>query len=571
MSGTVGGMAHRPGAKPATAKSQLPRLRRYPALAFLAAAAVLATLLPSALRLPLSGPAASAELAPVPGRGEGVGDLSALDATTTHGLGRGSGQGTGSGGGSATGPDDLPPPPGTGRHLRNKRCVGSPARQTEDPLSPACVGFFEGDNGGGTAKGVTRDEVRVAWVDGCGNHSGTQFTEQDAMGAPGVDTALLGYVNYFNDRFQTFGRRVRLWRVSPACNTGTPTSLVADIDEKLDPFAILSMTNQISWRQQHAVEAARRRIVTTLDQPARSLAREYAPYLLSYSPDLEDHAEQTAAFVCDRLAGRVARYAGDPTLQGKRRKFALVYSEASDPSNAGAELIRNGIRRRCGSTAGDVRLVLSSESEDMPAALAAMRTDDVTTVVYPGEELSFITMADGQKWHPEWLLTNSSDLTDHAYARLQPPATWRGALGFTHARRLEAPSQQPYANTAREGCGCDTTGNPYAYNELLLLFWGIQAAGPRLTPANMDRGLHALEPRQSADPRMPAAYFAPGNYSFVKDVAALRWDPTGTLPGNAAPGCYRLVEGGKRYREEDWRTSPGDELLAAEGQPCQGD
>src|SRR4051794_36874756 len=41
-------------------------------------------------------------------------------------------------------------------------CVGDPPRQIEDPQSPPCVNYWKGDNGGATAYGVTRDEIRIA-------------------------------------------------------------------------------------------------------------------------------------------------------------------------------------------------------------------------------------------------------------------------------------------------------------------------------------------------------------------------------------------------------------------------
>src|SRR5688500_10245544 len=47
---------------------------------------------------------------------------------------------------------------------RVRRCVGNPPRQIEDPQSPPCVPYWAGDNGGATSKGVTRDEIRVAYV-----------------------------------------------------------------------------------------------------------------------------------------------------------------------------------------------------------------------------------------------------------------------------------------------------------------------------------------------------------------------------------------------------------------------
>src|SRR5687768_3921919 len=44
---------------------------------------------------------------------------------------------------------------------RVRQCVGDPPRQIEDPQSPPCVPYWSGDNGGATARGATRDEVRI--------------------------------------------------------------------------------------------------------------------------------------------------------------------------------------------------------------------------------------------------------------------------------------------------------------------------------------------------------------------------------------------------------------------------
>jgi hypothetical protein len=65
-------------------------------------------------------------------------------------------------GGEGEGAPPLPPlPGGKGVNPSNKRCVGNPPRQTEDPTSPPCVAFFDGDNFGSTYQGVTGEEIRV--------------------------------------------------------------------------------------------------------------------------------------------------------------------------------------------------------------------------------------------------------------------------------------------------------------------------------------------------------------------------------------------------------------------------
>src|SRR5687767_6262187 len=51
-------------------------------------------------------------------------------------------------------------PSTTAAKARVRRCVGDPPRQVEDPQSPSCAPYWQGDNGGATSIGVTRDEIR---------------------------------------------------------------------------------------------------------------------------------------------------------------------------------------------------------------------------------------------------------------------------------------------------------------------------------------------------------------------------------------------------------------------------
>jgi hypothetical protein len=109
------------------------------------------------------------------------------------------------------------------------------------------------------------------------------------------------------------------------------------------------------------------------------------------------------------------------------------------------------------------------------------------------------------------------------------------------------------------------------YDDVMLFFRGIQAAGPRLTIENVDRGLRALPHAPSPNPWTPAAYFNPDNWTFFKDMMLVRWDPVG-VNANAPPGCWRVVEYGKRYRTEDWATNPGDEGFDRFDEwPCHGE
>ena len=207
--------------------------RRYPALVWLLGAVALALLLPSGLTLPNRGPSTLAEYAPVPGQGKGTSPVANLGEAGSGDLGGAPAAGAPANTSTTTtpGPSALAP----GRVIRKggtKRCVGDPARQTEDPLSPPCVAFFDGDNGGATAKGVTADEVTVVM------HGEDRTTDQivDCSAPPassdsGTDSLCRGFTRFFNERYQTYGRHVRVYDTHSVAN--------ADIEDKLRPFASL--------------------------------------------------------------------------------------------------------------------------------------------------------------------------------------------------------------------------------------------------------------------------------------------------------------------------------------------
>ena len=119
-----------------------------------------------------------------------------------------------------------------------RHCIGAGGSltQIEDPQSPPCVPFFNGDNGGSTWKGVTGSEITVATA---GGDPPSRF-----------EVAL---INFFNHRFEFYGRKLKLVHYAPsdACSDAagvicgqpsTPSVMQADaqlVDEKLHAFADL--------------------------------------------------------------------------------------------------------------------------------------------------------------------------------------------------------------------------------------------------------------------------------------------------------------------------------------------
>src|SRR5687768_16669513 len=135
------------------------RARDYPPLAAAALVALLIlAILPSSLNLPQSAPTEQLEFAPVPPEDDvttpPAGNFSSLSLAGGNTIGSdGSGGNQTDLGGEVLG--------GRAKNPSTKRCVGNPPRQSEDPLSPPCAAFFDGDNQGATYQGVTKDEIRV--------------------------------------------------------------------------------------------------------------------------------------------------------------------------------------------------------------------------------------------------------------------------------------------------------------------------------------------------------------------------------------------------------------------------
>jgi hypothetical protein len=243
------------------------------------------------------------------------------------------------------------------------------------------------------------------------------------------------------------------------------------------------------------------------------------------------------------------------------------------------KLTRDALAHRCGLR--DLpEATVSTRNEDggnYALSLANMRAAGVTTIIAferTTGPLYWGAAANAQGWYPEWIIPGRSSVNgvdESSYARQYSPTFWKNAFGVSYDRLRGPENQQGWYLAYKEGCpSCpDVTSdrNTKTYDSLTLLFWGIQAAGPRLTADNMDTGLHAIPQRASKDPSVPAAYFDHRNYSWIKDAIAIWWDGTAEDPAGEV-GCYKIARGARRFRAGEW--PKGDRDLFANNGRCQG-
>jgi hypothetical protein len=559
--------------------------RDYPPLllAGLVSLALLAVL-PSALDLPQSNPSQTLEYAPVPPEDDNsnppAGNFSALGLGRSSGVGTASAAGQGVPGGGSAGS-------GVGKNPSTKRCVGSPPRQTEDPMSPPCVAFYRGGNGGATYAGVTESEVRILfYTDSGGRFVSSKGAEPRPPGGTFVDlgappsgeeftwlTMLRAYQRHFNERFQTYGRQARLV-VHFGAGSPTPETRRADALEgiaKVRPFATVVAASLFA--NDYIDVMTRRQVVTIVGTnfvawaPDSFYAR--APGLVwSYNPSVERRAAIVTSHICSKVIPHRVSFSGDPADIGKPRVFGLYrLEEKSRPDKAlYGRMIRDGILA-CGGKITVERVYPNQDSSASAAAgdVALMRQNGVTTVILANvnqnENVARVRAMAAAQYHPEIVLAGDNMHEGNLNGKLQDPSVWRNMRAITTFPRVDDVEAQPCYVAAMEGdpslnrqdvrnYGCDF------YIDLRQLFIGIQVAGPELRPQTMDRGFHAIPRIRSDNPSVPACFYEPGDYTCVKDSQVQWWDPAGTTSDSDSPGCMRMMEGGRRYLAGDW--PPGD-------------
>ena len=590
--------------------------RRYPPLITIAMAVVLAAVvLPSALNQPQANPTSTPELAPVTVQNSDAtkGNIASL------GLGRSSGiEGGGALGEGGGTDDDLPPADGgtqgRGKTLQTKRCVGKPPRQTEDPLSPPCVATFDGDNGGKTYQGVTADEIRIVmyWdggsvhfptARGADNHPSSALIDLDDPpedDESGIETVTREWAKYFAERYQTYGRRPHFyiyWSSPSPYTAETRQADAANVYGKVKPFATISFTGLGGAAEEYLKFMASKGVLNFGSAAARSNAffQQFPKLIWGYPPTVEIMARHYVEFVCKKVVNKPVSFAGPGIPQGQR-KLGMVHTD--DPTWPTLQLLAAKVKegvQACGGTIVDTKTYPKNgytvDTETLPAYatqnMASLQSQGVTTILWPGGvEIKQTAAAANLGYYPEWVLLGDGLMEAHAYAQKQDQNVFdERAWVVTPTVRVETLNKeycyQAYREVDPQAPDSDVIGGTggadafacLQYNDLRQLFTGIQVAGPKLGPFSIDKGFHAIPAVDSPDPHVPACYYEPGDYTCAKDAQAMWWDAQGLPPNNSGgSGCWRMSQGGKRYRFGFW---PAGDVLSLKdanpsAAPCNG-
>jgi len=469
-----------------------------------------------------------------------------------------------------------------------KRCVGDPPRQTEDPLSPPCVAHFDGDNFGATYRGVHEDQIVVVM-----QHSGGYCEGPTSRGPqrdcrpydeyydlwepvepddPYLVRTVKPMQDHFNERYQLYGRRLRVWvyfgtvdgpDYTPEISRAEARQNIAD----LDPFAVIS--TQAAYRE----EAAGAGVLVFGGRfgQAEELYLRNPGRIWGYQPSVEQQARLWADFVCTKVVPYPVSFSGNGD-NAQPRVLGMLHQPSWEDAELHYRTARDLIEDCGGHIAVDGTYTYSgyvfageSNAGEAAANIATFQAEGVTTILWAwGWETGHGKAAGRVNYRPEWILGGDTKHEGQQNASLQEQSVWDGhAWVVTHL---------PFVDTV-EGTTCyraiqevdpgmpeedhDSVCRYYGnlFDDLRMISIGAQVAGPRLTPESMERGFRAIPAIRSTDPSVPACFFEPGDYTCIKDGMAMWWDASGAARegrSSSWPGCWLLAEGGARYFPGTW-------------------
>lgn len=464
-----------------------------------------------------------------------------------------------------TDPGDEENPYASIDRSRVRRCVGEPARQTEDPMSPPCVAYWDGeDNGGATASGVTDTQINIVMPGGISQ----------------IVKGIGGLINHFNERYEFYGRQLNVQFLETEeflsqLNPSQYATYAEEIDTEMDAFAVMSPSDSAMGTATELYDMLAQRGIISVDVGAgtRSAAQLNAStnslYQWSfYMPDdvLQQHFTEWA---CSNLVGQPAVHASDD-LKDTERTFGVIVQRNAVGTSFDPSVLLAGLEACEANIVGPEELTFEFGASEIPGAetvLAKLRSEGATSLVCVcGNHFIGRMMIANEElgWHPEWVSTGiGAQASDANLAPFWPPAQLAHFFGLAPATKINPFPDQPWFVAAREGdptitpaFGKDQQSNwgrsvEQMYLSLLILAAGIQGAGPNLTPETFAAALQNTQfpnPGAGGPPiYQPRVGFGVGDHAFMDDATLVYWDPTVRPYDDPQLGTYCYVNNGTRY------------------------
>jgi hypothetical protein len=438
--------------------------------------------------------------------------------------------------------------------------------------SPSCVPVFTGsNNGGATFNGVTGNTVNVVYFQPQPGGLGSTISAAAGTPAEGLATAE-AYTAMFNHVFEMYGRHVNLIPFTASGADTDPVAAHADavtVAQQLHAFASINGYGETTAYEQ---ELARLHVLCLVcgDSALYGSIKQNAPFQWGNLPTADTSLNETADYIIDKLNGKDAIWAGDPSMHSQKRSF-IVVSETSEPPAPGFTELTQSLAQKfsaghvnlASTTALTYTLNLTTLPSEAATLAEKLKTSGATSVVFAGDPIMpiYLTRAcAGIGYFPEWIITGIVLTDTSTLARYYDQQEWSHAFGVSSLAVPVPVANSDSYHLYRWWYGAKTSPASVAAPAIIppfqQLFEGIQLAGPDLTPYTFTNGLFKAPPtgggptsplyafgEQGAAPR--PSYSSPADYTF------LWYDATAKGPneeGVEGTGLMSYVNGGHRYR-----------------------
>jgi hypothetical protein len=464
---------------------------------------------------------------------------------------------------------------GPGTVTVGRDCSGGTLQDANTPYSPPCLKWNGTDNGGATSRGVTGDTITVVMRER-GERSRSGGRDQEKLREQAREKGLTdtkedqlrsrdALLEYFNTRFQLYGRKVKLVTyqgrgdmVKEFAGSGQEEANAdaLKVGQEIGAFADLSAISQ-----PYLDALVRQKVVAFggLHLP-ESYYQSKAPYAWGQLIDCTTLVQNATDLLVKRFkpTDNAAR-AGSAAMRQKPRRYGLLVPD--DPVYK--QCVEEG-KPRLKAAGIDVAkeinysLDFAKMQQEAPNMAAQLKGAGVTTVILVTDPILpyFLTgAATQQDYWPEWFVSGSA-LTDiDILGQFYDQDQWQFAYGQSFLSDIfQGKDSESYRafKAVRPNEEPAITRDQYYYN-FLMLFIGLQMAGPNLTPETFAAGMYAYPARTGSFGRWS---FSPSDHTCSDDAREMYYDRNALSAFNNKPGRWVTLHGGRRFRGASWPAEP---------------
>ena len=462
-----------------------------------------------------------------------------------------------------------------------------------DYFAPPCVpgvpgAAYPGDNGGATWQGVTSGTIEiVTYIPSNGTEVDTILKAQGLYYTTDqVDVFNASYEKFINANYNLSGRKVHLSSYQGTCSNGPPDyqCLNGEMNKLVATYHPYAVVYSQTLCSACYAELARLKVVSSGGAGFSDAFRNAnAPYIYDQGMSSTRVEQQFAEFWCRQMtsrngSGRVASFAGSGNpaqdFRAKPRVLGVIATNDPDIQATVKNVLYPALEKGCGEKidheyfyANDI----STATQQSNAGTAAMNTSNnpATSVLCLCDPVApqfiYNAAATNNYWPEELIASNQAMDTDSsgqtfvdnkgASSLACPNPTvgcpFDGAIGIGQGAASAAPATMAAIKVFNVNAG----GAAAPVSPLTMqVFWDnyqmlaslIQNTGPNLTPARMQAAAPSMGMRGGLETGYALRGFAPGQWTWTRDVRIIYFNKHKTSLYNGKPGAWVQIEGGRK-------------------------